>query len=86
MIVHVRARYADGVLTPLEPLDLEEGTEVEVSVDRALGRPESHDAILAAAGGWSELGDWDAFKRIIYDARLTGSRPWSDQIEPWPSS
>lgn len=28
----VRARYANGVLTPLEPLDLEEGTEVTVSV------------------------------------------------------
>ena len=28
----VRARYANGVLTPLEPLDLEEGSEVTVSV------------------------------------------------------
>ena len=28
----VRARYENGVLTPLEPLDLEEGEEVEVSV------------------------------------------------------
>ncbi len=28
----VKARYANGVLTPLEPLDLEEGTEVTVSV------------------------------------------------------
>ncbi len=79
MIVHVRARYSNGVLTPLVPLDLEEGTEVEVSVDSASEQPESRDAILAAAGGWSELGDWDAFKRIIYDARLTGSRPWSDR-------
>ena len=28
MIVNVKARYADGVLTPLEPLDLDEGKEV----------------------------------------------------------
>ena len=28
----VRARYENGVLMPLEPLDLEEGAEVEVSV------------------------------------------------------
>ena len=29
----VRARYEKGVLMPLEPLDLEEGREVVVSVD-----------------------------------------------------
>ena len=31
----VRARYGNGVLTPLEPLDLEEGVEVTVSVEGA---------------------------------------------------
>ncbi len=35
MIANVRARYANGVLTPLEPLDLEEGAEVVVSVGEA---------------------------------------------------
>ena len=29
MIANVKARYANGVLAPLEPLDLEEGAEVE---------------------------------------------------------
>ena len=33
MITNVKARYANGVLTPLEPLDLEEGAEVTVSVE-----------------------------------------------------
>ena len=33
MPASVRARYADGVLTPLEPLDLEEGAEVTVSIE-----------------------------------------------------
>lgn len=28
----IRARYENGVLTPLQPLDLEEGSEVEVYV------------------------------------------------------
>ena len=31
----VRARYENGVLTPLEPLDLAEGAEVMVSVEGA---------------------------------------------------
>ena len=29
MIAKVKARYTNGVLTPLEPLDLEKGAEVE---------------------------------------------------------
>ena len=33
MTTHVKARYANGVLTPLEPLDLEEGAEVTVLVE-----------------------------------------------------
>ena len=32
MIANVKARYSNGVLTPLEPLDLEEGREVVVSI------------------------------------------------------
>lgn len=32
MITNVKARYANGVLTPLEPLDLEEGKEVTLSI------------------------------------------------------
>ena len=32
MMASVKARYANGVLTPLEPLDLEDGAEVTVSI------------------------------------------------------
>ena len=35
MIANVKARYANGVLTPLEPLELEEGKEVMVSIEDA---------------------------------------------------
>ena len=38
MIANVKARYANGVLTPLEPLDLEEGAEVTVSVEGSPAR------------------------------------------------
>ena len=33
MIVKVKAIYSNGALTPLEPLNLEEGQEVMVSID-----------------------------------------------------
>ena len=39
MIANVKARYANGVLTPLEPLDLAEGEEVTLSI--AGGKRES---------------------------------------------
>ena len=44
----VRARYENGVLTPLEPLDLEEGVEVMVSVESA---PEEATKAKPAAEG-----------------------------------
>ena len=40
MIANIKARYANGVLTPLEPLNLEEGADVVVSgeaVSRDIG-------------------------------------------------
>lgn len=33
MITNVKARFTNGALVPLEPLDLEEGREVTVSVE-----------------------------------------------------
>ena len=33
MIRTVNAKYANGVLTPLEPLDLEDGSEVVLNID-----------------------------------------------------
>ena len=41
MNMHVKARYANGVFTPLEPLDLDDGIEVIVSVTSV--RPDSGD-------------------------------------------
>lgn len=37
MIANIKARYANGVLTPLEPVDLEEGADVMVSVEKVSG-------------------------------------------------
>ena len=42
----VRARYENGVLTPLEPLDLEEGTEVVVSIQDATPQAKGKESIL----------------------------------------
>lgn len=46
MIAHVKARYENGVLTPLEPLDLAEGAEVTVSVEEAGAQVNGTETIL----------------------------------------
>ena len=40
MIAHVKARFSNGTLVPLEPLDLEEGKEVVVSIED-IGAPDA---------------------------------------------
>ncbi len=44
MIAQVKARYENGALTPLEPLNLEDGAEVTVSVEDSLGAKASPDS------------------------------------------
>ena len=53
MIANVRARYANGVLTPLEPLDLEDGAEVSVSVEAA--QPKASDETPPPNGGLAAI-------------------------------
>ena len=69
MMVSVKARFSNGVLTPLEPLDLEDGAEVVVSVAavRVAGEdtPVAKRGLAAIAERVSELhksippGAWD---------------------------
>ena len=46
MIANVKARYTNGALVPLEPLDLEEGREVVVAIDEAPLPPPTGESIL----------------------------------------
>ena len=46
MIANIKAKYANGALVPLEPLDLEEGAEVTVSVAKAPQPAPAGESIL----------------------------------------
>lgn len=70
----IRARVTRGVLTPIEPLDLPEGSEVDVTVDAGFSE-EDVAASRAAAGGWKGAVDAEALIRNIYDDRLILTRP-----------
>ena len=77
MIATIRVKYANGVLTPLEPLDLEEGRELVVSFNgaRTAKGEEAGSGIRKARGGWKGLVDADELIRTIYADRLRGSKP-----------
>ena len=74
MIMNVRARFSEGVLTPLEPLDLEEGAGVTVFVEDTPSPDRAVRALRGTAGAWKGRHDPEEVKRVIYGARLTGSR------------
>ena len=59
MPASVRARYADGVLTPLEPLDLEEGAEVTVSIE------EDDDVVLSVESDPPSGGGFAVIVRMV---------------------
>ena len=46
MIASVKAKYSNGALVPMEPLDLEEGREVMVSVEEAPQSAPTGESIL----------------------------------------
>lgn len=57
MTTTVKATYANGVLTPLEPLDLEEGDQVTVSIE---GGPAAGET-----GGESLLEMFDRLRKSV---------------------
>ena len=70
----IRARFSNGVLEPLEPLDLTEGAEVLIDIDREPSA-EDEEASRSAAGGWKDAVDCDKLIRDIYESRLVSTRP-----------
>ena len=61
-------------MRPLEPLDLEEGPEVTVSIEEGPGPDRTIRALRATAGAWKGRHDPVELKQAVNEARLTGSR------------
>lgn len=78
MLRTIRARFTDGTLKPLDHIDLEEGAEVTVSIEDSLPSDQVILALRATAGAWKGKHDPEELKRMLYEARLTGSRQASE--------
>ncbi len=73
MAKEIRARYANGVLEPLEELELEEGREVIISVRELPSVEDTLRAIDRAFGAWAGTLDFDEFLRDMYASRRSQS-------------
>jgi predicted DNA-binding antitoxin AbrB/MazE fold protein len=70
----IRARFANGVLEPLERLDVPEGEVLTITIIR-LPVNEGGGGLERSAGGWKGLIDAEELKRNIYADRLISTRP-----------
>ena len=61
----VRAIYAKGVLTPLEPLDLEEGAEVSVAIEGGKTSDNGNHAEKPGRTGESILEMFDRLRASV---------------------
>jgi predicted DNA-binding antitoxin AbrB/MazE fold protein len=73
----IRARFSNGVIEPLEKVELEEGEEITIVIsERAKGKGVI-EALRASAGAWKGTHDPEELKRNIYADRLANTRPES---------
>ena len=71
----IKARYTNGVIEPLEKVELNEGEEFTLTIVRLPGINEDGDAFSESRGGWKGLIDCEELKRNIYEDRLIHTRP-----------
>jgi predicted DNA-binding antitoxin AbrB/MazE fold protein len=71
----IKARYHEGRFEPLEPLELEEGSEVLITVTEPETPAHAIDPIAATSGAWKDLLDCEQFERDVYESRLIQTRP-----------
>ncbi len=74
MTRRIRARVTRGMLAPVEPLDLPDGSEVDVTLETG---PSAADvaAFRNAEGAWRGTIDADVLIRNVYEDRSLNTRP-----------
>ena len=81
MAKKLRAKFTNGVLTPLEKLDLEECAEVTlpIEVEEKLSKEERIEKSKSAAGAWREKHDPEELKRKLRSPRLS-TNEWLEKV------
>ncbi len=71
----IRARFKNGVIEPLESVELDDGEEIVLIIVRHHGVEQEQDAFRKSRGGWKGLIDCEKLKRDIYESRSIQTRP-----------
>ena len=76
MLKTIRVRVVEGALRPVERLELEEGSEIMITLDVEVGGLDDvgSDRFRSAIGAWKGTHDPEELLRNIYSDRLTGSK------------
>ena len=75
MIETVKGKYRQGKIELNEPLDLQDGTEVVVTVSPSAALPTAGDALAATAGSWAGNVPDDFEEQVDADRRRDTTRP-----------
>jgi len=70
----IKVRFRNGLLEPLEKIQLEEGEEFTLTIVRFPEIVYEKDAFRESRGGWKGLVDCEELKRSIYANRLIHTR------------
>ena len=77
MLKTIKARYRNGLIEPLEEVDLAEGAEITITLEDtspSLSEAERRERFLSSAGGWRDIVD-ENFLDEIYRQRDLRTRP-----------
>jgi predicted DNA-binding antitoxin AbrB/MazE fold protein len=78
MVKTIKAKYSNGLIEPLEPLEVEEGKEILITLSYPLPQDSTEDPTMATFGGWKDLLDCEQFEKDVYESRLLNRRPAVD--------
>ena len=76
MTTNIRAKFTDGHIVPLQPLDIEEGADlsVQIRVRPARSPEERRRRTMSVVGAWKGRKDIEEMQRRLREARISGSR------------
>ena len=76
MLKTIRARYRNGLIEPLEEIDLADGVEITVTLEEispSLSEEERRERFLSSAGSWKDIVD-EEFLPQVYRQRYLHTR------------
>jgi predicted DNA-binding antitoxin AbrB/MazE fold protein len=76
MLKTIRAKYKHGLFEPLEEVDLEEDSEVNITIDshESMSEEERRKRFHSSAGKWKDIVD-EKILDEIYEQRRLRTRP-----------